>query len=826
MSTTDLTEVPAEVLRQWPGRWRYPVLAVALASDDDEVRADVAAKLVLQGLADPRTPEQIAADFVANGEFGLIDDLSGEADLPRLVIESLDRTLESARGEVATQVRDRIFELRRRAQQAGTEFPADDDQLMAVASMRSGSVLAELAAREHSISVAERQCAEKLSRLADAKLAAFDGDGLAWRDAVRACLDSREFAVARNLIEAGPSVLPADRALSVPRPRSPWPFQAFPLAEILTWYEAGQPAPAAGFEHWRPNDDDEAAARLIDTLRGLADNIGPHSVLDFALALHALIGADEPDCRIKQIGQGVLTSLHIPASDPLPDAPLTSHPGAPLWVGDPGDLPPEDLRPLIWFVPATRVAEFTPWGIARLDATDLLRLLRPSGTGDVTRHRRVNLLRAVASRLPADEFLGQVRMPHPPAESEVDWLLDLAGIRPDAACLQAIQHESAEQPVLLRKLLVRLADEPRPGEPRRQRLSLSTLNRVRHSAEWRQEALSVLQLPLRHDYDAQVLLRVVTAFYHDPGTTFTTSQLEQDLEGTLTAEAVRGAAGRLAADRLLQRAGHDEFRLPANRVGELLTQSRAEEALEEAAEAIAELKAVTGGSGQADADKVVHFVGHQVDGYLAGIQTELADVTQLPRKQQEPRIYRASAYARDASGVYRKYRQALGGVVVCDLLDLLQECSVITESLCAGAVRVPVTGPKDVRVRANRWLLRESFKAILDNSRLEILTSGQPRGTISVLLRHDAAGPPDGLEDEARPWALTTIDDNGPGLDQETYDALTGGARQGIRPRGQGTGLDMARQWFAAYGGCLSIQAEAGQLKGAQMRVWLPLHDR
>lgn len=831
MSTSDLASVPWTVLREWPGRWRYPVLAITVDSDDDDGSPQGTADLILQGLADPRAPEQVADELVANGEFGLAEDLRNQADLPAAVIEKLNHTIARAREEVAIQVGDRIAGLRRRAQQVGAEFSLDQEQLIESAQMRKGPVLVELIAEERMIAAAERECATTLRRRAEEKISQFGGDGSAWLDSVHTCIGSREFAAARRLLETGPSELPGERPLSVPRPRQAWPFPGFSLQDVLSWYD-GEPGQAAGFERWLPAEGDEAAIRLITSLRSLTDGIGVHSVLDFVLALHALLGEDSPQCPIRQVGQGVLTSLGIPAVYPLPSTPLTSTQGVALWVADAGDLPPEDVRPLIWFVPAVQAVQLAPWGIARLDATDVLRLVPVPQTGDATQFRSMNLLRAVASRLPAEDFLGRLRIAHTPAETEVDWALDLAGIHPDAACLQAIQAEIADQPALLRRLLVRLADDPQPGEPRRQRLGLAALNRIRHSPEWRDEALTALLLPLRHDDDARLLLRIVTAFYPHTGVTFTASQLEQYAAqalgsgGVITAELLQGAISRLVTDRLLERAGPDEFRLPANRIGELLTPAVPEQALTEAHAAIAELKAIHQGAGEADANGVIRFIGHQVDGDLVGIKTELDGLLQTPADQQELRIGRASAYAEDASGVYRKYRQAMADVSPCPLYQVLMECGAITESLSHGTVRVPeVSGPRDLQVRANVWLLREAFRAILDNSRQELHRARQQFGTINLQVRRDAQGPPGTQNGEDRSWALTVIEDTGGGMDEETHAGLTGGARQGIEPRGHGTGLEMARRWFAEFGGYLDIPSASQPLSGAQVRVWLPVHE-
>lgn len=829
MSTEDLSTVPAQFLSKWPDRWRYQALAVELSGEDTVLPATQAAYLLLRGLADPRTAEQTAHSLIDQGEFSAVDSLRSDARLSTAVIRDLDLRLETVRQDTAGQIRDRIAELRARADHVATKLALDEAQLTSLANDRSAIALAALAEQERVVEAAERRCAHELGARADAMLTEFGDDGLAWRAAVAACIESKEFPTARGLLEAGPSVLPADGPLSVPRPRIGSPFGAFALPEVLTWYDDGQMASVAGFEGWRPPGMDTAAATMLAALRSLTASIDVHSVLSFVIALHELIGDRSPQCDIKSSERGVLTCLRLPADDPLPRTPLTGPHGLSLWVANPSDLPPEKApRPLLWFVPAVRPTGFAPWGVARLNATDLLRLLAPSPGVDLTRYRRINLLRAVMSRLPAGDVTDPV---HRSAGNDLLWLFDLAGVRPDEACLYAVRHDTADHPLLLRRLLAELVEDPPPGEPRRQRLSVSALNRVRHDEQWRREALIALLLPLRHDDAARAVIRIAAAFYSDVGVTFTAEDLQSDVAlleggqaGAVELGPLRAAAGRLVADRLLRSPAPDVFQLPANRVRELLIQAGPSRTMVDAQEAVKHLREPHSWTFRAEiADRVVRTVGHSVDGQLRGIQTELARIGKsLPG---DKRIERADRYAGDASGLHRMYRTAMGPAEACDLHQVLLECSGLTEWITAGAVTATVRGAEDVTVMANRWLLRQAFTNLFDNARMEIEGTGHKIGKITALLRGHSEPPPSaGDETGTRPWCVIEIEDDGPGLDKATRDGLTGGGRHSMRLQRQGIGVEMARQWFAEYDGHLDIDPEPSSIGGARILVWLPQH--
>src|SRR5262249_34694867 len=144
-------------------------------------------------------------------------------------------------------------------------------------------------------------------------------------------------------------------------------------------------------------------------LRYLTDGIDAHSVLRFVLAVHEMIGDLSPRCEITPGTHGVMTTLRVPADDLLPRTPLTGPHGLAVWVAGSSDPPPEKARrPLLWFVPEVEPTGFAPWRVARLSAPDLLRLLVPGPGDDSARYRRINLLRAVMSRLPARDITDPV----------------------------------------------------------------------------------------------------------------------------------------------------------------------------------------------------------------------------------------------------------------------------------------------------------------------------------------------------------------------------------------------------------------------------------
>jgi signal transduction histidine kinase len=787
------------------------------------------ANLLLRGLADPRTPEQTAQILIEQGEFSAVENLRSDARLSAAVIRKLNRRLEMARQDMIGQINDRVTELHDRADHAGIKLALDVEELTTLATERSAIALDVLAAHEHVVKSAEDVCAQELSSRADAMLAEFADDGTAWRAAVAACIKSKEFPTVRELLEAGPSVLPKDGPLSIQRPRVGKPFLAFTLPTVLNWYDDGHMAPVPRFEVWQPPAADSAAWAILTALRCLTEGIDAHSVLRFVMALHELVGDRSPRCEITPRAHGVLTTLRVPPDDPLPRTPLTGPHGIAVWVAHSSDLPPEKApRPLLWFVPAIEPTGFAPWGVARLSAGDLLRLLAPGPEADLARYRRINLLRAVMSRLPARDITDPV---HRAIGNDLMWFFDLAGVRPDEACLYAIRHDTAGQPLLLRRLLAALMEDPPPGQPRRQRLSVSALDRVRHDEKWRRDALAALLRPLGNDDAARAVIRIAAAFYSDADSTFTAEDLQSDVallaDGQTDAielGVLRAAANRLVADQLLRDLPPSVFQLPATRVRELLIQAGPTETTAEAQKAIRHLRQPHIGTFRAEiVDRIVRTVGHSVDGRLRGIQTELSRIGKtLP---EDKRIERADRYAQDASGLHRMYREALGSAEACDLNEVLLECSALTEWITAGAVTASVHGAEDVLVMANRWLLRQAFTNLFDNARLEIEGSGNKVGRITVRLQ-TYREPPPSVKPEAGKgaWCVTELEDDGPGLDDGTREGLTGGGRHSMQLRRQGTGVAMARQWFAEYGGYLDIGREPSQMGGARILIWLPQH--
>jgi signal transduction histidine kinase len=526
-----------------------------------------------------------------------------------------------------------------------------------------------------------------------------------------------------------------------------------------------------------------------------------------------------------------LTSLLVPDTDSLPRTALTASSGISVWVACSTSPPPEQApRPLLWFVPEIRPAALAPWRVAQLNAVDLLRLLTRCPAENQARCRRVNLMRAVVSRLPADDVLSHV---HRSSESDLRWLFDLAGVRPDEVCLHAIRHDTADHPVLLGLLLGKLLEDPPRAEQRRQQLGVAALNRVRHSASWRKDALTALLSPLRNDAVARAVIWIAAAFYSGPDAIFTPSDLQSDMAlldeeqaVSIGEETLRSAASRLVADRILHSPEPDKFQLPASRVRELLVQEGPSQVEAEAVNAVAELGRPYDATFDAGvAERVVRTIGHSVDGHLRGAETELEIVGKSPlTDDQRAHLDRVGRYLKASYRLHSIYLNAMGVVEDCDLHGVLLECASTTGWVSAGDVVARVSGPEDVFVEANLWLLRQAFTNLFDNARQEITRTGSGRGQISaVLRRYSGPGGFSGADAASKLWAVTEIQDSGPGLDEATRRGLVGGERFGMRLRGSGLGVETASQWFAQYGGHLDISPEPSSMGGARLVVWLPL---
>jgi hypothetical protein len=428
---------------EWTGRWRHPDLAVALASDGD-LHDDTLADLLLQGYARPRGDLEGARHLAQRGEFALVETflqevaaLSGEVDA-----DELHDDLERARSSALRGVEARVVALRARAREVGID-PTIPEHILATAAARVSNANRLLDAVQAHVEESEAAVTERLRRQLDESMeSAARQPPLQLREAVERCLELRQFAVARALLESGDAE-PTRSKITVPRRiRLPWHR---PPGELLEWFSdpAAARAPAGLHAGWLPPEDDTAAHALVSALTGLIRS-GPAEEVERVAAvahqLDAVIGGPADGGHRARPGTGgILVESHALADETLALLiPFAAGPVTLLVVTDAEADPSTDEYDVALWITDGPVPTI---GSPALDVEDLLWAI-----GD-TQHRRVHLLRAIGRQI--DWTTGLAPRHDAPALQGADAmtlgarvadLLDLLGADPEPAFADVLVH--------------------------------------------------------------------------------------------------------------------------------------------------------------------------------------------------------------------------------------------------------------------------------------------------------------------------------------------------------------------------------------------------
>lgn len=148
-----------------------------------------------------------------------------------------------------------------------------------------------------------------------------------------------------------------------------------------------------------------------------------------------------------------------------------------------------------------------------------------------------------------------------------------------------------------------------------------------------------------------------------------------------------------------------------------------------------------------------------------------------------------------------------------DMRSLLQGAG-FSQSMVSPDVEIDFLSNSDSAIyRGDERLLGQAFGNLLKNAAEAI--EGLPEdadvnGSIRVVLHEDERG----LE--------VTIEDNGPGFPENVRDRLLE-PYVTTRENGTGLGLAIVNRIIADHGGSISLQNRLDGLRGARVRVWLPL---
>jgi signal transduction histidine kinase/phosphatidylserine/phosphatidylglycerophosphate/cardiolipin synthase-like enzyme len=806
-----------DILREWPGRWQYPELATELQAEPHT--SERLPELLLRDLVDPIPPEETARRLIKAGEFGTVDALRERAGLAPMTATAILQELEDARSAAQARIRydaDALLRRARRAEVALTiDFKAIDEQ----AERRLADAEQSLREVSRRVQEAEKSLAEQLRAEAENLLAASSLEeelASGWLRSVQDCIDAREFAAARRLLDHDPADAPSQDPLAVPSLRPIWPFVESSAETAVSWYFEDASRSPVGFESWRPNKSDVAAWDALEALRGQLDAPSAKNAAALCGALQRLVGAQFPASPVVAYGEGWHGQLYLPDNLRLPQTTILRRSGVTLWIAGPTDPPPDTADPpILWLMTGAALSAAPPSATMVLDLPFLFRLVAPvAASGSIEEIRLVNLVRQLAAQLSAEMLLGEAQSGF--SEPHMIWLLHVLGAGCDGVVAEAIYYETAGRRELLAPLLDALLTVPVPGHGRHQPIDVAALNAARQSGTWRAEALERLLAPHEPDTAALLVLRVAAAFEDD---TFTLEDVRagirvvapQEIATTVLASTdLLGAVRRLQRSALFEQVSDGLWRLPRDGIRDLLaTEWPGHVPLAEATVAVQteynhheEAAARTRAELSAD---IVKVIGHLVANRQAAARSA----------RNRGDTDRAWQILDQVHPIHQMYAEAIGPVRALPLREVIQDHLNDTCFLNPGVETDLPDGP-DLRVVANSWLLGEAFQNLFDNARQAVEESGREFGKLRVTITVCE------LAADGEPRCQIDIEDSGVGMPAQALERFAEGEPFSSRG-GRGTGLLTARLWFGRYRGTLEIVDEGIGLGGAHVRVTLPL---
>ncbi len=837
--------IVSQLVAESPRRWRYPRLVEALATGslpDDPVAI---AGLVLDGLVRPREPFEVLESLILDREFDAASymyrqlqeqSVDGGLDDPRLA--GFTDRLQMARDAARQRIEAQWQTLNDRARRVGLA-PAPSADVLAAGDRSFRAVDALVVSRTRVIADAERR---RRQQLID-ELRRSDHSGsteTALPPGAERALAAGDFDLAQEILRAGPDrTLETHSPLATPRPPSPpsWPGS---FEELLDRYAHRWPVSAED-NRYLPDRDDQPAADLVTAiaaLRGAADHARAQSLAtSLARAVGGTALLPEPvgeppadltfrltpppgDLLVKLFPaarQGIPIRIRLraeePASAPLPPCGVVLHPG-----------------------PQSETTGQEPV----LCASDILPLLaRPVRNDAVVPTRWVNLLRAVLSRIPPEELLGEGVVLAGPrgTRTALAWVFDLMDRVPDELLLDALLHEVGDHPQTLRTAVVALTAGSAPGS----RLSVDHWHQLvpQLLPQLRQDVLE----SIRTGTVLMATLALVLESFRS-GTAFTPTEVyasmkevagPRGLERLVDAENIDNALEGLVRLHILRRSAQG-FRLPAVAVTDAFMnepldldllagdlERQAEWLDQEAAMAIGPL--------------AVRALGHRLDNDVLRICRAMDQLLQTgmdsePGRHDLSRI-RDEVAAMGGGSYARLYFESLAPGQVVDVSDIVRQAT-------AGALPVVPPGmavTPDIRSSGCRV---EIVPALLETCLMDLILNAaaafsgfdaRPRAMIfvKVLTAGDLPGgltvPPVVAPDAV----MIEIRDNGPGFQADQLARLQAelGVEEDMRRLlaggfERGRGLPLAAAVTRHFKGDLEIgEPEAGS-SGAVVRLWLP----
>lgn len=835
---TDQASVLDAVLGEWAERWLYPELAVAIESG--EHTSQVLASALAKGLArSPQGVQRTAQWLVDHEEFDVLDALQSASVL------SADETTEV--GELRAQANTRLeTELRRdwtslaeRARRVGIELPippwlgrdenADD--------LHWGRARAQLEEERGRVDGIERARRRELEAQFEARRTGADSDE--WAQAVADCIESGRFDAAKRLIEMGSAEVVARgphefEPLDVPRTRPRWSFPdaEVRLEELLSWLLHEKPPAAAGYMRWLPAEDDTPALDLVRAIRRLCDAVDHRSVLDFVMALHALIGSDSANHTAETRDGGVLTRIRFHGHG-LPPVLPSSPEGVAAWIAPAGSPPPAGTEPDLWIMlgPGTSVRAADgepPEGYAHLDLLCLVGLLLPSRAGAVPtqRQRAVNLLRSICSRLPVRRVIADPVPFRALSEHEVSWLLDLMGVSVDAVGQDLLRYETGGNPRLLTELLAQLVQGIK--RPRAYMADVVAIDAVRRDEPLAQRMRRHLESILT-DHTAAALFRTAALYYWErPGDLLTMEQLREDMAVLMVdpkhlaerlpearaslsvhEENFPAALDRLSGAGLFAAAGSNSYQLPFNGIRDLVQVTDPARSRELALSAVIRMndhvlkdpRLTAAGYG----DQMISMIGHDVGNEITRLRDLLDEASRATSSDVTDVVRQALGHVRAFKPIGKRYADCMAEPRV-QLVEPLLRGAQNRFSVDWGRLHldpvVEIGGPMHVKV--NDYVLTMVVGGFLRNA--ANATARPPFGRAQITVRAEGD------------WCVISIEDNGPGF--------AAAMPTGVSKRGNVLARQVIEEFYGGELAVLNDGTGPAGMPGAHVQISLPLCPR
>ncbi|WP_030463328.1 ATP-binding protein [Kitasatospora sp. NRRL B-11411] len=461
-----------ELLSQWPGRFRFGRLAVALRAPE-QLDEDALVNAVLRGIAEDDDEQSVFDSLVREGRLEdaeyLLENgpLLGRGGLSRWL-----HALTARRQELREELQSRCAALEKRADDADLVLPELDlaalEQLCATSWPETLRLLEAVESALEGGLAAGREALR--SRLAEREAQGVNDP--AWAESSRALVDAGLLRAAARQIDDGTRSSGPERVPALPA----WNPELSPR-QVLDWHlDPVQRQRQARYAGWAPADD--SARGLVEAYASLDDGgfIAAHR---FTTALTAFLGSDATDqVSPDEVTGGYLTAVSRAFVDPelMRFIPLGN---LEVFVGEPETREPEAMGTLPQYLavgPGLKAsAERGPYAVLVL--RDVLRL------ATLRTGRPTALMRLLGRQWPLAAFAGDT----PNALDELlgpdeatrwttlRWILDLSGLG-DIVAADALAFATGWDPALLHLFLQALAErQDRSG------------GGVRWLTQWRQD---------------------------------------------------------------------------------------------------------------------------------------------------------------------------------------------------------------------------------------------------------------------------------------------------------------------------------------------------